>query len=113
MCYGCPTNCFLHNNNKKKTCYQIRFEDGGWGQSNNWFSYITLYLKMLPTHTIIIKRKPIYKIKFIDGGGSEVTTGFRISHHLKMHVPTVVQAQKVGFAKDLYYVSHDILWYLL
>jgi len=64
---------------------------------------------MLPAHTIIIKRKPIYKIKFIDGGGSEVTTGFRISHYLKMHVLTVVQGQEVCFPKDLYYVSHAIL----
>jgi hypothetical protein len=41
-------------------------------------------------------------------GGSEVTTGFRISHYLKMHVPTVVQGQKMGFLNDLYYVSHTI-----
>jgi len=22
-CYGSPTNCFLHNNNKKKTSYKL------------------------------------------------------------------------------------------
>jgi hypothetical protein len=67
---------------------------------------------MLPSHIIVIKRTPIYKIKSIDGGGSKVTAGFCISHYLKMHVPTVVQGQKVGFPKDLYYVSHAIFWYL-
>jgi len=72
-----------HNNNENKITYKIRFENEGWGRSNNWISYHTISENASNTYNNN-KKKTIDKIRFIDGGGSEVASDLRISHYLNM-----------------------------